>query len=155
MLQTIQTLISLLPLAYVAGAAVPLMVIDLKEHRLPNKIVLPMIGITLLSQLALAILTGAWASLGISLGLGFAVLALGVFLNFKGWLGMGDVKLLAGLTMIVSWFSVLGGALLMPISILLGLIVAAIGVLTTKAKQIPLGPTVLATFAATMIITLS
>ena len=155
MLQTIQTLISLLPLGYVAGATIPLMVTDFKEHRLPNKIVLPMIGITLLSQLILAIWTGAWASLGISIGLGFVVLALGVYLNYKDWIGMGDVKLLTALTMIVSWFSVLGAALLLPASLLLGFITVLVGIMFTGKRVIPLGPTVLVTFAITMIVALN
>ena len=150
----IQTVISMLPVAYVAATAVPLMVVDIKQHRLPNKIVLPMIAITLLSQLTLAIWTGAWASLGISVGMFFGVLAIGLYLNYKDWIGMGDVKLLAGLTMMLSWFTVLGGALLMPISIALGLAVAAVVVLTSKVRQLPLGPTILATFAATLTITL-
>ena len=150
----IQTIISMLPVAYVAATALPLMVVDIKQHRLPNKIVLPMIGLTFLSQLTLAVWTGAWASLGISLGLGLAVMVLGVVANYYGWIGMGDAKLLAVLTMMLSWFTVLGGVLLMPISIVLGLIVAAILVLTTRANSIPLGPTILATFAATLTITL-
>jgi Flp pilus assembly protein protease CpaA len=84
----------------------------------------------------------------------FGVLAIGLYLNYKDWIGMGDVKLLAGLTMMLSWFTVLGGALLMPISIALGLAVAAVVVLTSKVRQLPLGPTILATFAATLTITL-
>ena len=150
----IQTILSLLPVAYVAATAIPLVVIDIKQHRLPNKIVLPMIALTLLTQLTLAVWTGAWASLGISVGLGLAVMILGITANYYDWLGMGDVKLMAALTMILSWFTVLGGVLLMPISFALGLIVAAIAVLTTRAKSIPLGPTLLATFAATLTITL-
>jgi leader peptidase (prepilin peptidase)/N-methyltransferase len=150
----IQTIISMLPVVYVALMALPLVLVDIKEHRLPNKIVLPMIPLTLLTQLTLAIWTGAWASLGISLGLGFAVLVLGIVANYYDWVGMGDVKLLTGLTMMLSWFTVLGGVLLMPISVVLGLIVAAIAVLTTNIKQVPLGPTILATFAATLTITL-
>jgi len=151
MLQTIQTLISLLPLGYVAGATIPLLITDFKEHRLPNKIVLPMIGITLLSHLALAILTGAWASLGISVGLGFATLVIGVYLNFKDLIGMGDVKLMTGLTMIVSWFSVLGAILLLPATLLLGFIAALVGMIFTRKRVIPLGPTILVTFAAIMV----
>ena len=150
----IQTIISMLPIAYVAATAIPLVAIDIKQHRLPNKIVLPMIVLTLLTQLTLAIWTGAWASLGISLGLGLAVMVLGIVANYYDWLGMGDAKLLAGLTMILSWFTVLGGALLMPISIVLGLIVAAIAVLTTNIKQVPLGPTLLVTFATIAALTI-
>lgn len=151
----IQQLISMLPVAYIAATAIPLMVVDIKEHRLPNKIVLPMIAITLLSQLTLAIWTGAWASLGISVGLGLAVLFLGVALNYKGWIGMGDVKLMAGLTMMLSWFTALGGALLMPISLVVGTITTVLIVMLNKnARQVPLGPAILATFIATLTLTL-
>jgi leader peptidase (prepilin peptidase)/N-methyltransferase len=148
-----ETILILLPLSYVAGAAIPLMMIDIKEHRLPNKIVLPMIGVTLVSQLLLAILTGAWASLGISIGLGFAVLAIGIYMNYRDWIGMGDVKLLTGLTMILGWFTALGGALLMPVSLAIGLAIALIAVYSGKYKAIPMGPTILTTFALTLAVT--
>jgi leader peptidase (prepilin peptidase)/N-methyltransferase len=151
----IQTIISILPVAYVALIALPLVLVDMKEHRLPNKIVLPMIPLTLLTQLTLAIWTGAWASLGISVGMFFAVMVLGILANYYDWIGMGDVKLMAGLTMILSWFTVLGGALLMPMSIALGLLITVVTVLTnSKVRQIPLGPAILATFAAILTITL-
>jgi Flp pilus assembly protein protease CpaA len=115
-----------------------------------------MIPLTLLAQLTLAIWTGAWASLGISVGMFFAVMVLGILANYYDWIGMGDVKLMAGLTMILSWFTVLGGALLMPISIALGLLITVVTVLTSKVKviQIPLGPAILATFAAILTTTL-
>jgi leader peptidase (prepilin peptidase)/N-methyltransferase len=148
-----QTILTLIPMSYVAGAAIPLMLVDIKEHRLPNKIVLPMIGVTLVSQLLLAILTGAWASLGASVGLGFAVLAIGIYLNYKGWIGMGDVKLMAGLTMIISWFTVLGGALFVPITLAVGVMIALIAVYSGKYKAVPMGPTILATFATIMAVT--
>jgi leader peptidase (prepilin peptidase)/N-methyltransferase len=148
-----ETLLTLLPLSYVAGAAIPLMLIDIKEHRLPNKIVLPMIAVTFLSQLTLAIWTGAWASLGISVGLAFAVLAVGIYMNYRDWIGMGDVKLMAGLTMIASWFTVIGGALLMPVSLAIGLVIALIAVYSGKYKAVPMGPTILTTFALTLAVT--
>ena len=150
----IQTIISMLPIAYVAATAIPLMVIDFKQHRLPNKIVLPMIALTLLTQLTLAVWTGAWASLGISLGLGLAVMVLGVVANYYDWVGMGDVKLMAGLTMMLSWFTVLGAVLLTPISMGLGILITVSTLLFTRPKKIPLGPAILATFIATLTITL-
>ena len=150
----IQQLISMLPLAYVALTAVPLMVIDIKQHRLPNKVVLPMIAITFLSQLTLAIWTGAWASLGISVGLGFAMLVLGVIANYKDWIGMGDVKLVVALTMMLSWFTVLGAVLLAPISMVLGILITLSTLLFTKPNRIPLGPAILTTFIATLTLTL-
>jgi Flp pilus assembly protein protease CpaA len=85
----------------------------------------------------------------------FAVMVLGILANYYDWIGMGDVKLMAGLTMILSWFTVLGGALLMPMSIALGLLITVVTVLTnSKVRQIPLGPAILATFAAILTITL-
>ena len=144
----------MLPVAYVAATAVPLMVIDIKQHRLPNKIVLPMLAITFLSQLTLAIWTGAWASLGISVGLGFVMLVLGVIANYKDWIGMGDVKLLVALTMILSWFTVLGAVLLAPISLVLGILVTLSTLLFTRPNRIPLGPAILTTFIATLAVTL-
>jgi leader peptidase (prepilin peptidase)/N-methyltransferase len=152
-METTQAVLTLLPLSYVAGAAIPLMAIDIKEHRLPNKIVLPMIGITLVSQLLLAILTGAWASLGISVGLGLGVMVLGIVANYYDWIGMGDVKLMAGLTMILSWFTVLGGALLMPVSIAIGIVIALIAMNSGKYKPVPMGPTILVTFATILAVT--
>lgn len=153
-MNTLQTVVSLLPLAYVAGAAIPLMVIDIKEHRLPNKIVLPMIAITFLSQLTLAIWTGAWASLGVSVGLGFAMLVVGLVANYKDLIGMGDVKLLVALTMMLSWFTVLGAVLLAPISLVLGILITLSTLMFTRPNRIPLGPAILATFAATLAVTL-
>jgi hypothetical protein len=67
---------------------------------------------------------------------------------------MGDVKLLTGLTMMLSWFTILGGALLMPISMVLGIVVAAVLVLTKGVKQVPLGPTLLVTFATIAALTI-
>jgi len=152
----IQQLISMLPIAYLAATAIPLVAIDIKQHRLPNKIVLPMIAITFLSQLTLAIWTGAWASLGISVGLGLAVLVLGVLMNYRDWIGMGDVKLLTGLTMILSWFTLLGAVLLVPISLAFGFVVTILSMFTKKSRWVlPLGPAILATFATTLAIALS
>ena len=150
----IQTIISMLPVAYVAATVIPLVAIDIKEHRLPNKIVLPMIALTLLTQLTLTVWAGAWASLGISLGLGLAVMVLGVVANYYDWVGMGDVKLMAGLTMMLSWFTVLGAVLLTPISMGLGILITVSTLLFTRPKKIPLGPAILATFAAILTITL-
>jgi len=150
----IQTVISMLPVAYVAATAIPLIAIDIKQHRLPNKIVLPMIALAFLSQLTLAIWTGAWASLGISIGLGLSVMVLGVVANYYNWIGMGDIKLLAGLTMVLSWFSILGAILLTPISLALGLVSAVVAVALKRGKTIPLGPSVLVTFATIAALTI-
>ena len=143
-----EKIIALLPVAHLAIILVPLLIIDAREHRLPNKIVLPLIAITFLSQLVSAIFYGAWATFGISLGLSFAALLLGLYMNYKQSLGMGDVKLIAGLTMLLSSFTVLGAVLLMPLSIAIGFISAVIVVLSKREiRTIPLGPVIITTFA--------
>jgi leader peptidase (prepilin peptidase)/N-methyltransferase len=150
----IQTIISMLPVTYVAVTAIPLVVIDIKHHRLPNKIVLPMIALTLLTQLTLAIWTGAWASLGISVGLGFAVMVLGVIANYYDYIGMGDAKFIAGITMILSWFSILGAILLLPIALVVGVITALVMLMLQNARVIPLAPSILITFATIAALTI-
>jgi leader peptidase (prepilin peptidase)/N-methyltransferase len=149
----IQTIITLLPVAYLAAIVVPMLVIDFREHRLPNKMVLPLAAITLLSQIVLAVAYGAWATLGISLGLGFVILVLGVFMNYKQMIGMGDVKLATGLTMMLTSFTVLGAVLLMPLSLLIGFIVAVVIVaIRRKVITFALGPVII--FVFTLLITL-
>lgn len=148
----IETVVSMLPVAYVAATAVPLIVVDIKEHRLPNKIVLPMIGITLLTHLVLAVWTGAWASLGVSVGLGFATLLVGIYLNYKEYIGMGDVKLITGLTMITAWFSTLMGFMFLPMLVVIStvVIIIAVGISPVYKQRIPMGPAILLAFTILM-----
>jgi leader peptidase (prepilin peptidase)/N-methyltransferase len=150
----LETIITGLPVAYIAVTALPLLVIDMKQHRLPNKIVLPMISITFVSQLSLAILTSAWATFGISLGIAFVVFVLGVFMNYKNHIGMGDVKLLTGLTMLLAWFTPLGALLLAPISLALGFLATIVILLKRSITHLPLGPIVIFAFASILTVAL-
>ena len=145
----IQTALAYLPVAYVVATAVPLMVMNVKQHRLPNKIVVPMTLVTLLSQLTLAVWQGSWPQLGMSVLTGIVVMVVGITINYKGWIGMGDVKLFTALTMIISWFSPLWGALMFPVTILIAIVIGAINVLLNK-RRIQMGPTLLATFAVVL-----
>jgi leader peptidase (prepilin peptidase)/N-methyltransferase len=147
----IETIISMLPVAYVAATAIPLLIVDIKEHRLPNKIVLPMIGIALLTHLVLAVWTGAWASLGVSVGLGFATLMLGIYLNYKEHIGMGDVKLMTGLTMITAWFSPLIALMFLPLLVVIGAVVVIFAIsISPVYRRVPMGPTILLAFTILM-----
>lgn len=155
----IQMLISLLPLAYVVGMAIPVLVIDLRERRVPNKVVMPLLLLTLLCWLTLAVWQGKWAELGLSVLLGMAVLVIGSFANIKlDLIGMGDVKLLVTLTVIVTWFSVLAGLLLLPIVLLIStvailfmIMLYAIGLIDLGDKgSIPIYPWVMVSFGLVM-----
>lgn len=78
-------------LAYVAVVTVPLTVVDLREHRLPNRIVVPGIALAVTLGLAEALAAGVWTPL---IG-GTAWFALFLLLAQLGGMGMGDVKLAA------------------------------------------------------------
>jgi leader peptidase (prepilin peptidase)/N-methyltransferase len=154
----ITQIISLLPVIYVVVTAIPLIVIDLKEQRLPNKIVAPLILLTLASWLTLAIWQGKWAELGLAFALAFGVFILGLCLNFIDYVGMGDVKYATALTLIVGWFSAMAG-LMFPATLFL-LVIVGIGflllldnlgvIVINRYKTVPLGPYILLSFAINM-----
>jgi leader peptidase (prepilin peptidase)/N-methyltransferase len=90
----------LLGAAYLALFTIPLVVIDLRERRLPNKITLPAIALTFVGIM----LTGDWGRVGVAVICAAALFLLGTALSFKGWLGMGDVKLLVPIGLTLGWF---------------------------------------------------
>ena len=90
---------------YLVAVAWPLTVIDIRQRRLPNRLTLPVFPITILGQV-LAVLFGddpgrLFTALVIS-ALAFAV---ALVLNRFAGLGMGDVKLIAGITLTLAWFN--------------------------------------------------
>ena len=90
----------LLGAAYLAVFTIPLVVIDLRERRLPNKITLPAIALTVMGVL----LTAEWARVGVAVLCAGVLFVAGTALSFKGWLGMGDVKLLVPIGLTLGWF---------------------------------------------------
>ena len=90
----------LLGAAYLALFTIPLVVIDLRERRLPNKITLPGIAVALIGIL----LTLQWPKVGVAVLCAAILFAAGTALSFKGWLGMGDVKLLVPIGLTLGWF---------------------------------------------------
>jgi len=154
----IQILISLVPIAYVAGMAIPVLIIDLKEHRVPNKVVMPLLLLTLLCWLTLAVWQGKWAELGLSVLVFLGLMFMGIILNYFDWLGMGDVKCMATLGLIIAWFSV-PASLIFPL-IVFGLslfivfgalLLDAIGLINLdRTKTVPLYPYIIVAFGIMM-----
>ena len=91
---------SLLGLGYFAATTIPLIVTDLRERRLPNKITIP--GF-LVSLLGLA-LTLEWQRVLVALAISILLFGVGTLISVAGWIGMGDVKLIAGLSLLLAWF---------------------------------------------------
>lgn len=110
----LNNIIQVLPVAYFVAVAVPLIITDNREHRLPNKLTIPAIPITAFAWLSLAILDNRWPDFWLSLGMAVIVFALGFGANRVGNLGMGDVKLFTGLALMLTWF-IGAWSLLLPI----------------------------------------
>ena len=138
-----------IPALYVAAVAPELTRIDLTEHRLPNRLVVPGLVVGLLAA------AGSWATTGVFplVPLVAAVGYAGVLFLFAlgGGMGMGDVKLaavlgLASPTALVAMASPL-------IAFLLGGIVALVVLIVRgKGTRIPFGPFLLAGYAGALVV---
>lgn len=147
-------LLALIPALYLALVAIPLTVIDLREHRLPNRIVLPVFPIALLAQLAACLAGAAWVRFAIAVGVAIAVFVVGVFANYWDWLGMGDVKLISALCLTLGFFSPWLALLAIGISFVLAFLLIVIKLFRGKAsfgQSIPLGPYLLISFIGTVV----
>ncbi|GAC1299215.1 MAG: hypothetical protein NVSMB23_30020 [Myxococcales bacterium] len=101
--------------ATAVGAALAISVVtDLRSRRILNLVTLPALLVVLLCQVAAAGAPGLWSAL-----LGLVVCAGPFFvLSLRGWIGMGDVKLLAavgallgplGAAAAIFWVAIAGG----------------------------------------------
>lgn len=90
----------LLGIAFFAIATVPLVVIDFRERRLPNKITIPGYLLSLVGLL----LTLEWQRVLLAVVISAALFGLGTLISLRGWIGMGDVKLFTGLSLLLAWF---------------------------------------------------
>ena len=90
----------LIGIGYFAVTTIPLVIYDLRERRLPNKITVPGLIVTILSLA----LTLEWAKFLLALGVTVVLFAAGLMLSLRGWIGMGDVKLFASLSLLLAWF---------------------------------------------------
>lgn len=136
-----------------AGAGVLLTVIDLRHKLLPNRVVLPAIGGSAALLLLAAAIDGAWDQLlrALLAAALLFLLYLAMALISPRSLGMGDVKLVALLGLLlgwVGWAAVLLGAyagfVVQALAVLALLVVRRVG----RKTQLPLGPAMLLGAAA-------
>ena len=135
----------LLPLAIIAAATVPLFVMDVRSHRLPNAFTYPM---ALVIGAALAI-AGQWQAVVCGLVAGLAMLALS--LVTRGGIGLGDVKLSVSLGMASGVFSTTATVLVFAYAFIIGGLWATIGLASRKYNRgsaIAFGPALLVGFWA-------
>jgi leader peptidase (prepilin peptidase)/N-methyltransferase len=143
---------------YILVIAWPLSRIDIREHRLPNRLVLPAFPITLLGQLIASGISNQWLNLAAGLAVAIIAFCVGMAANRWASLGMGDVKLISAISLSLGWFSFLAPL----IAIVLAFAIASLVVLlmitmrkTTVSSSIALGPYLLAGFVLTQILTWS
>jgi leader peptidase (prepilin peptidase)/N-methyltransferase len=139
---SILDIISALPLVYLAVASIPLVVIDYKEHRLPNKIVLPFAALAFITAITVNVATQSWINLLLAVGLPFVWFIIGILLNYFDVVGMGDVKFITALLLAVGVYSPLTALLIIPLSVLFSLL-AVVYVIMRKmpiGTSVPLGP---------------
>ena len=145
--------IALIPALYLLAVAWPLTVIDLREHRLPNRLVLPVFPIALLAQLIATMVSGDWARQLFTTLLAVFVMAIGIAANYFDVLGMGDVKLASAITLIVAYFNLYLPVIAIGTAFLIAFGVVIVLLFRGKAKlgsSIPLGPYLLLSFIGSL-----
>ena len=144
--------LALIPALYLLAVAWPLAVIDLREHRLPNRLVLPTYPIALLSQLVATMLSMDWARFLFSVLCSLVVLVIGIFANYFDVLGMGDVKLAGALALVLGYFNLYLPIVAIGLAFVLAFGVIIVLMFRGKVKigtSIPLGPYLLLSFIGT------
>lgn len=131
--------VSAVALAVQALLAVPIAVIDLRHHRIPNPIVATVAAVSLSAAATHPALLAPALIAAASVGLGLFAL------NLLGGLGMGDVKLAAACAM--AWG--LHGPSIVMLALAAGFALALPATLITMARgdrrrRIPLGPWLIA-----------
>jgi len=142
---SLHAVIALIVHLLLAGVGLWLLIIDARTHRLPNRIVLPTLGVLTLLVIVEGIVTADTERLlrallgGLALGVFYAVL----HLASRQGMGGGDVKLAAVIGIVLAWHGwtvlVLGGAA----AFLLGAVYALVLMVLRRANaktRIAFGP---------------
>ncbi|WFP17378.1 prepilin peptidase [Citricoccus muralis] len=148
----IASLCAAVGLVWFAVCAVPLWVSDVREHRLPNRWTLLLVvgGVVTLGTATLLATDGselAGRALRMVLaGLVYAAVLFVLHLATRGGMGMGDVKLAAGLGVYTGWLSWDGLLAAVVFGFLIGGLVALMLVAVrraTRSTQIAFGPSMM------------
>jgi leader peptidase (prepilin peptidase)/N-methyltransferase len=143
---------------YLIAVAWPLSRIDMREHRLPNRLVLPAFPITLAGEVIASAISNNWANLGVALAACVISFAIGLAANHWASLGMGDVKLISATTLALGWFSFISPLVALAIAFLSASLVVLVLIALRRASlgsAVALGPYLLVGFVLTQILTWS
>lgn len=130
-------------LALVPGTAAA--TVDLHEHRIPNRILIPTLAAMATVMLVTAIATGDWWPLGRAALAGVGGFALFYVMAMFTGLGYGDVKLVGVLAAAAGYQSVQAiASTLMLGPLLAGVLAAILLAVRRRDEPLPLGPSLIA-----------
>lgn len=135
-------------LALVATGVV-LSIVDLTEHRLPNAVLLPTLGIVAVLLVLASALTGEWMRLlwALAGGAGMFLFYFVLGLISPAGMGMGDVKFAAPLGLALGWFGWNAWLVGLVAGFIIGGLVSLIALVLRRVTirgSIPFGPSMLA-----------
>jgi leader peptidase (prepilin peptidase)/N-methyltransferase len=145
-------------IAYLLAISWPLARIDIREHRLPNRLVLPAFPIAIAGQLIASVILNQWINFGLALAAALIAFVIGLAANHWASLGMGDVKLISAISLSLGWFSFLAPLIAIVLGFVIASLVALVMITRRRASMgtnIALGPYLLAGFALTQMLTWS
>ena len=145
-------------IAYLLAISWPLARIDIREHRLPNRLVLPAFPIAIAGQLIASVILNQWINFGLALAAALIAFVIGLAANHWTSLGMGDVKLISAIALAMGWFSFMGPLLAVALAFIIAslVILVLIGLGRSSLKSsIALGPYLLVGFVLTQMLTWS
>ncbi len=144
-----QHFLLLVPFVYLVAISIPLATIDLREHRLPNRLTLSAATLTLGCLATSAWLGGSWSPLISALTAAGVTFLSGWLLAAREAIGMGDIKLLISLNAFAGYFSPLLPLLALAIALLAASLIGLIALFRKRLNlhsSIALGPYLLAGF---------
>jgi len=139
------------PAIYLAAVAPELTRVDLREHRLPNRMVIPGIVVGLAAAALSWLATGTPPLVPLAASLAFALLLF--LLGLGGGIGMGDVKLAAVIGLASPTIAVATAA---PVLAFLagGVVATVVLIARGRGQRIAFGPFLLAGYVAALAVVL-
>ena len=144
----------LIPVGYLAFISFQLGRIDVLEHRLPNRYTLRLFLLTAPAVAFAFLFSQSIERLLWALGLGLGTALIGLLLGATGGLGLGDVKLMISLNLLLGWMSPWLAAVSNAMAVLSAAILGTFNLLkpgATRAKQVAFGPYLIASFFVTFV----
>ena len=142
-------LILLIPTGYLLFASIPLIVFDLREHRLPNRFTYSAIALSIFATGFVAVSDDRYQQFFIALAISLSTFGIGYLLAKCADVGMGDVKLLTATNLLLAWHSPSLVLFALTMSFTLASLVSAIGLLMGRLSwktPLAMGPYLLLGF---------